>query len=135
MKLPISMVIVAVLVIVALVVLVAFFVTTGGGAASKTQLERTFAQNCITICARNDRGSVNLAATYPEWQGACEQLYGIERGASAQCLDRCQCGKLAAPCEFLCGFKNTIADWQGFCGKITVNAVTSPTYGKCDCRC
>ncbi|MEM7817287.1 MAG: hypothetical protein QXL81_00505 [Candidatus Aenigmatarchaeota archaeon] len=135
MRLPVSVMIGIAIIVVALVAIIAFFWATGGGAAAQAELQNIFTQNCMAICANPERSTMNLANAYPEWQRACEQLYGIERGAFVQCLERCECARLAGPCEFLCGFKDTVADWPTFCERVRTNAVSKATYGGCDCAC
>jgi len=133
MKLPLNVLVGVAVLVVAVVVLVTFFVTSGGSAISQTGLTNVFTQNCLVICDRADRTTITLAAVYPEWQDACEKLYSVPRGASLQCLDRCECGRLSTPCEFLCSFKDMLADWNGFCAGIKVKSAA--IYGRCDCRC
>jgi len=135
MKIPTSVLIAIAVLVVAMTIIVAFFTMAGGGAARRTELQTTFTQNCIAICAMPDRGTINLAAAYPQWQSACEQLYGIPTSASAQCLERCECARLAGPCEFLCRFENTVSDWLTFCEHIRTHSSTQATYGNCDCEC
>lgn len=133
MKLPMTIVIGIAIAVIALVTIVVFFMSTGGGAAARTEMQNTFTQNCIAICARPDRGNINLAAAYPRWFDACTNLYGGQ--SPVECLERCECARLPSPCDYLCEFKATVANWQSFCNNIKSNPVTSDTYGSCDCSC
>jgi len=138
MQLPMSVMVGIAIVVIAIVVIIAFFVSTGGGAARQSELQNTFTRNCLSICARADRNTINLATTYPQWQSTCEELYGVEHGAFVQCLEFCACGMVSDDCAFLCGFKgNAISEsaWPGFCDRVKTNYVTEAKYGNCDCLC
>jgi hypothetical protein len=83
-----------------------------------------------------NKNNINLATTYPQWQSACEELYGVAPGAFVQCLELCQCGQVADPCAYLCTFRDSLADlWDSFCNDIRTNIRTQAKYGSCSCIC
>jgi hypothetical protein len=137
MALPTSMLALAAIVVMVLIAAVSFFFFVGGGAISRTELESTFRTNCLTICSDPNRMTANLAAQYPEWQSACEQLHGVEKGAYLQCLDRCGSGCLVPgdACDYLCTFRTVLDDWPGFCERVRTHPTTAATYARCDCSC
>jgi hypothetical protein len=130
-----AIVIIAIVALV-LAVVAAFFISTGGGAAGRQELERQFSLGCFSVCGRPDRTEINLAASFPEWAQACEQLYSVQ-GAYLQCLDRCGAGclKPLEPCEYLCAFRSLVTDFDAFCSEIKTGSNTAGTYGSCDCSC
>ena len=140
MKLPISLIVILAIVVLVLLVLVSFFLTAGGGAASRTELQRSFTEGCLVICSmeqRTDVASVRSAyIAFDSWQRACEQLYSVDRGAYMQCLTQCSCGTLPTLCERLQRAVNDVgADCPYLCEAALTHPATRGLYGDCDCRC